>query len=260
MINVRKRGRGERAEMISWRVRRVAETGSTNADLVTLAAAGEPEGAVLAADHQTAGRGRLGRTWQAPPGTGLAVSLLLRPSAPAHRWPWLPLLAGVVVVEALRAYPGSDAVLKWPNDVLFGSAKAAGILVERIEGGPSGAAAVVGVGLNVAAAPEGAASLLSAGFSDVSRDKVLTSLLDAFGSRYDQWSGAAGDPEPWLRPAYRALCTTLGRPVRADVPGRASIVGQAVDVDSDGRLVVRTDIADVSIGAGDVEHVRTAQR
>src|SRR5215207_4886252 len=159
--------------LVSWQVRRVAETGSTNADVVTLATAGAAEGTVLVADYQSAGRGRLGRSWQAPPGTGLAVSLLLRPTAvPAHRWPWLPLLTGVAVVEALRTYPGIDVVLKWPNDVLLKGGKLAGILVERVDG-PAGAAAVVGVGLNVSAAPVGAASLFAAGFPDVSRDGVL---------------------------------------------------------------------------------------
>jgi BirA family transcriptional regulator, biotin operon repressor / biotin---[acetyl-CoA-carboxylase] ligase len=242
--------------VINWRVRQVAETGSTNADLVALAQDGEPEGAVLVADHQTSGRGRHGRSWQAPPGTGLAVSLLLRPTTvPTHRWTWLPLFTGVAVVEGLRVYPAAEAVLKWPNDVLLGSRKLAGILVERVDS-VAGPAAVVGVGLNVSAAPDGAVSLVAAGFPDVSRDDVLAALLEVVGARYDQWNYADADPEPWLRPAYRALCGTLGRQVRADLPGRGPVVGQAIEVDSDGRLVVRTDVADVAIGAGDVEYVR----
>jgi BirA family biotin operon repressor/biotin-[acetyl-CoA-carboxylase] ligase len=245
--------------VISWRVRRVAETGSTNADVVALARSGEPEGAVLVADHQTAGRGRFGRSWQAPPETGLAVSLLLRPAVPAYRWPWLSLLTGVVVVEALRANPGADADLKWPNDVLLGSAKLAGILVERVDGPSGAAAAIVGVGLNVSAAPGGATSLFAAGFPEVSRDGLLASLLDAFAVRYKQWCDDGGDPEPWLAPAYGARCDTLGRAVRADVPGRAPVVGQAVDLDLDGRLIVRTDAGDLAVGAGDVEHLHTAR-
>lgn len=246
--------------MTSWRVRHVAETGSTNADLSVAALDGEAEGAVLVADHQTEGRGRLGRSWQAPPGSGLAVSMLLRPSVPAHRWPWLPLLTGVAVVEALRIYPGADAVLKWPNDVILGSAKLAGILVERVEraDGSPDAAAVVGVGLNVSAGPPGAASLHDAGFSDLSRDEVLAALLDVFGAQYDEWCAVEGDPEPWLAPAYTACCDSLGREVRADVPGRPPVIGRAVDVDIDGRLVVRTDAGDVPVGAGDVVHLHTA--
>ena len=242
--------------MVSWQVRRVAETESTNADAAAVAREGGAEGTVLVADYQSAGRGRLGRAWQAPPDTGLAVSMLLRPSVPANRWPWLPLLAGVAVVEALQAHPGTETVLKWPNDVLLGTKKLAGVLVERVDG-PAGPAAVVGVGLNLSAAPVGAVSLLAAGFSDVSRDDALAALLDVFGARYEKWRGEHGDPEPWLAPAYRRLCDTLGREVRATLPGRAPVVGRAVDVDDDGRLVVRTGSVDVAIGAGDVEHLRT---
>jgi BirA family transcriptional regulator, biotin operon repressor / biotin---[acetyl-CoA-carboxylase] ligase len=243
--------------VVSWRVQRVAETASTNADVGRMAAADEPEGAVLVADHQTAGRGRLGRQWETPPGAGIAVSMLLRPLAPAHRWPWLPLLVGVAVVEALQGYPGAETALKWPNDVLLGSAKLAGILVERVDG-PAGAAAVVGVGVNVSDAPEGAVSLLAAGFLEVSLDDLLVALLDVFGARYDQWSGEGGDPCPWLAPAYRASCNTLGRKVRAELPGRVPVVGLAVDVDDDGRLIVRTASGNVAVGAGEVTHLRLA--
>jgi BirA family biotin operon repressor/biotin-[acetyl-CoA-carboxylase] ligase len=242
--------------MVDWQVRRVPEIGSTNAELAELAKAGEPEGVVIVADHQTAGRGRHGRTWRAPPGTGLAVSFLLRPVAvPAHRWPWLPLLAGLVVVEALQEYPGVYAVLKWPNDVMIGSAKLAGILVERVDG-TAGAAAVVGVGLNVSAAPNDAVSLLAAGFSDVSRDELLDALLDVFGPRYGEWLEGAGDPDPWLAAAYRKRCDTLGRAVRPELPGQPPVVGRAIDIDAAGRLVVRTRSGDIAVGAGEVEHLR----
>jgi BirA family transcriptional regulator, biotin operon repressor / biotin---[acetyl-CoA-carboxylase] ligase len=240
----------------SWQVRHVPETGSTNADLVKLAKAGEPEGAVLVADHQTAGRGRHGRSWRAPPGTGLAVSLLLRPAAvPVHQWPWLPLLAGIAVVEALRVCPGISTTLKWPNDVLVGPAKLAGILVERVDGA-SGTAAVVGIGLNVSAAPDGATSLLAAGIAEVSTATLLATLLDVFGARYGDWRDAGGDPNPWLAAAYRGVCDTLGRDVEATLPGREPIVGRAVDIDATGRLVIRTDSGAVAVGAGEVTHLR----
>jgi BirA family transcriptional regulator, biotin operon repressor / biotin---[acetyl-CoA-carboxylase] ligase len=242
--------------VISWQVRRVPETGSTNADLVRLAKAGEPEGAVLVADHQTAGRGRHGRAWRAPPGTGLAASLLLRPAAvPGHQWPWLPLLAGVATVEALQVHPGLNTSLKWPNDVLVGPAKLAGILVERVDGAP-GPAAVVGIGLNVSAAPAGATSLLAAGCADVSTATLLATLLDIFGARYGGWRDAGGDPNPWLAAAYRGVCDTLGRDVEATLPGREPIVGRAVDIDATGRLVVRTGSGAVAVGAGEVTHLR----
>ena len=157
-----------------WRVSRVASTASTNADVAGAARAGEPEGYVLVADEQTAGRGRLGRSWSSPPGTSLSVSVLLRPAGPpATMWSWLPLLVGVATVEAVRAVSADDAVLKWPNDVLRDGRKLAGILVERVET-PVGPAAVAGVGMNLAAAPEHAASLVDTG---ASRDRVLDAAL-----------------------------------------------------------------------------------
>lgn len=245
--------------MLEWRVTRVAETGSTNADLVAAAREGGAEGLVIVAGHQTAGRGRLGRNWQAPPESGLAASVLLRPlSVPAHRWPWLPLLVGVSLVEALRAYSGAPAVLKWPNDVLLDGAKLAGILVERVET-RDGPAAVAGVGLNVSAAPEGAISLVAAGYDVAGRDGVLDSLLARLGEDYDRWRRAAGDHEPWLAAAYRSVCDTLGREVRAELPGGEAVEGRAVEVDDAGRLVVRTWWGDVAVGAGQVAHLRIAR-
>ncbi|MGH8823258.1 MAG: biotin--[acetyl-CoA-carboxylase] ligase [Jiangellaceae bacterium] len=234
----------------------MAETGSTNADVAAAARAGAAEGLVIAADHQTAGRGRLGRTWSSPRGAGLAVSALLRPSGvPAHRWPWIPLLAGVVVVEALRTIPGVDTVLKWPNDVLLGGAKLAGILVERVEGGES-PAAVVGIGLNISAAPQGATSLAAGSGSEVDPEAVLATLVDCLSSRYEAWVGQGGNPAPWLGAAYRAVCDTLGREVRVDLPGDATIEGRAVDIDAAGRLVLRTPTGDAVVGAGDIVHLR----
>lgn len=151
-----------------WDVRWVASTASTNADVAAAARTGAAEGHAVVADHQSAGRGRLGRRWEAPPGAALAASFLLRPDGvPAARWPWLPLLVGVACAEAIAKAAGVDAVLKWPNDVLLTDGrKLAGILVERVDT-PPGAAAVVGVGLNVSQRPDqlppGAASLATAG-------------------------------------------------------------------------------------------------
>jgi len=133
-----------------WRaVEVLTSTGSTNADLLARAAAGAPEGVVLAAEEQTAGRGRMGRSWLSPPRAALTFSLLVRPDtvSPARRG-WLPLLAGVSVASAVRAATGVDARLKWPNDVLVGPAKLGGILAEAV-----GDAVVVGIGLNVSTEP-----------------------------------------------------------------------------------------------------------
>ncbi|MBO0786215.1 MAG: biotin--[acetyl-CoA-carboxylase] ligase, partial [Actinobacteria bacterium] len=130
-------------------VRVVAATGSTNADLLAEAAAGAPEGTVLVAEAQTAGKGRLGRSWASPAGTGLTFSVLLRPEGvPPTLLGWLPLLTGVAVAAAASEAAAVECRLKWPNDVLAGGAKLAGILVEG-----QAAGLVAGIGLNVCQRP-----------------------------------------------------------------------------------------------------------
>jgi len=248
-----------------WRVRTVASTGSTNADVAALAADGEPEGLVLAAAHQHAGRGRLDRTWTAPPGAALAVSVLLRPGTAGpqrpvvdrSRWAWLPLLAGVALVDSLAA-AGVPAVLKWPNDVLVGGAKLAGILAEV-----AGDAVVLGTGVNLTQAREElpvptATSLQLSGARTTDADAVLGGYLDALAARYEAWRAAGGDPElSGLGPAYRRACATVGVAVRVLLPGAPPVAGRAEAVDGQGRLVVRDAAGSVhAFAAGDVHHVR----
>ncbi|HEX6326322.1 MAG TPA: biotin--[acetyl-CoA-carboxylase] ligase [Jiangellaceae bacterium] len=234
-----------------WRVSRVASTGSTNADVAAAARAGEPEGYVLVADEQTAGRGRLGRPWSSPPGTSLSVSVLLRPPLPTG-WSWLPLLVGVAAREAVGDVAAVDAALKWPNDVQRGGRKLAGVLVERVDT-PQGPAAVAGIGMNITSAPAGAAALSDTG---VTRDGVLDALLARLAAWYQHWVSAPDGPE--LPEAYRRSCATIGQQVRVELPGGASITGLARDIDSDGRLVVSTASGDEVVGAGDIVHLRSA--
>jgi BirA family biotin operon repressor/biotin-[acetyl-CoA-carboxylase] ligase len=263
----------------AWRaIEVVARTGSTNADVAARARAGEPEGLVLVADHQDAGRGRLGRSWQAPPRAGLAVSVLLRPPVDPARWSWLPLLAGVAIVEALTRTCGVPAGLKWPNDVLVPEPvrgeppehgerrKVCGVLAEAVTG-PDGApvAAVVGFGLNVdqhrAELPvPTATSLRLAGSATLDRDTVLRACLRAVGVRYRQWVDAGGDSRAGgLGAAYREACLTLGREVEVQLPGDGGTVrGIAEEVDDDGRLVVAAAGGRRALAAGDVVHVRPA--
>ena len=240
------------------------ETQSTNADLVAAARNGAATGLVRVAEHQTGGRGRLGRRWQAPPRSGLALSLLLRPGVPAERWPWLPLLTGVAVAEACRRVAEVDAVVKWPNDVLVDERKVAGVLTERVETA-IGAAAVVGIGLNVSLGAHElpvptASSLALAGGSQLDRAVLLRSLLRTFDALFSVWEAADGDPamgQPGLHASYTQRCVTLGRAVRADLPDGTSVHGQALDVDPDGRLVLGTATGGRRVlGAGDVVHVR----
>lgn len=263
----------------------VESTGSTNADVRAAALAGAPEGLVLVAEEQTAGRGRLGRSWSAPPRSGLTFSVLLRPAdVPALHWGWLPLLTGVAVATALQGHAGVDARLKWPNDVLLGEGtgegtgegKVAGVLVERVDDldhlAPSapGPAAVVGVGLNVTLTAEelpapGATSLLlhQAGCTD--RMVLLRALLHELAGRYADWRVAGGDAtRSGLRAAYLDRFATRGRRVRVQQPGDPApgvLTGTAVDVDLAGRLVVAPDVPAgdgglVAVAAGDVVHVR----
>jgi BirA family biotin operon repressor/biotin-[acetyl-CoA-carboxylase] ligase len=243
-----------------------ASTGSTNADLLARARDGEPEGLVLAADEQTAGRGRQGRAWQSRPGSALMFSLLLRPSLvpPAARG-WLPLLAGVATATAVRAVAGVNASLKWPNDVLAGELKLAGILAEQADD-----AIVVGIGLNVLGQPADlpvptATSLEMSAARQAGRvagrNELLAGILAEFARWYQPWSGQwQGDPEgSGLRPAYLSLCATLGRTVAVELPGGRSLRGEAVDVDQAGCLVVRPPAGPpVKVSAGDVIHVRPA--
>jgi BirA family biotin operon repressor/biotin-[acetyl-CoA-carboxylase] ligase len=257
-------------------VRVVSETGSTNVDVAEAARAGAPEGLVLVAERQTAGRGRMGRAWLAPARAGITVSVLLRPEVPAHRLGWVPLLVGVAAVEAVGRIAIVDTVLKWPNDVLARPAtsdgpygKCAGILAEGL---PS--AVVVGIGLNVSqrtdelpppapdaarpsSSPLAATSLALVDAASTDRDPLLRAILRRLAEWYDRWRVADGDADACgLREAYRECCLTIGADVVVSRPGGDALRGRASDVDVDGRLVVATADGPRAVAAGDVHHVR----
>lgn len=243
-----------------WRsLRVVAETGSTNDDLVAAADGGAPSGTVLVAESQRAGRGRLDRTWVSPPRAGLTFSILLRPDGVEQpAWGWLPLLVGVALAEAVEECCGVSARLKWPNDLLVGSPprKAAGILAQA-----TADAVVVGIGLNVltrlAELPPGGVSLIAAGATRADRDSVLRAVLRAIERWYVAWQDAAGDAEACgLRESYRRWCDTLGREVEVTLPAGAALHGTAVDIDVGGRLIVDDGTGPQALAVGDVTHVR----
>ncbi|MDF3298213.1 biotin--[acetyl-CoA-carboxylase] ligase [Streptomyces tropicalis] len=242
-------------------------TGSTNADLAARAAAGPvAEGAVLVAEEQTAGRGRLDRRWTAPARSGLFFSVLLRPAeVPVARWGWLPLLTGVAAATGLSRAAGVDTALKWPNDVLVTvgdeERKAGGILAERA----GEDAVVIGLGVNVTLRADElpvpqAGSLALAGAAVTDRDTLLRAVLRSLEDWYGRWRTAGGDAAAsGLLEAYAAGCATLGRTVRAELPGGRSLVGEAVAVDGDGRLVLATaQGVQEPVGAGDIVHLRPA--
>ena len=240
-------------------------TGSTNADATAKARDGAPEGYIVTADTQTAGRGRLDRQWESPPRAGIAVSVLLRPgvagelgpAVPPSGYATLPLLAGVALAESVRRLGDVDATLKWPNDLLIGDRKCAGILAETVPGdGPP--AVVIGIGLNVtlreAELPRpDVTSLRLAGSDCVDRDPLLRALLRSLADLYLRWRAAGGDAEAsGLIEAYRFHCATIGREVEVTLPGGNRFTGVATGVAPDGSLVV----GDRVVAAGDVVHVR----
>jgi BirA family biotin operon repressor/biotin-[acetyl-CoA-carboxylase] ligase len=229
-----------------WRVEVLERAGSTNSVVVHRAAAGEPAGLVVVAERQLKGRGRLDRTWVSPARAGLTFSVLLRPALPTAEWGWLPLLTGVAVARALCAQAKVDATLKWPNDVLVGARKVAGILAETVAPG----ALVVGIGVNVtttrAELPhDGTTSLRIEEAATTDRDTLLRAVLRELSTVLaDVDAGRAG---------YRELCSTIGQAVRVELPSGA-VEGPAERIDDDGRLVV----AGTAYGAGDVVHLRPA--
>jgi BirA family transcriptional regulator, biotin operon repressor / biotin---[acetyl-CoA-carboxylase] ligase len=238
----------------------VASTGSTNEDLLAAARSGAPAGTVLVAEEQTRGRGRLDRSWHSVPGAALTFSVLLRPAQVPPPWRgWLPLLAGVAVASAVRGQAAVDASLKWPNDVLSGGAKLAGILAEQ-----AGDAVVVGFGINVSAKadelPSGqATSLLLRGAANTNRQALLAAVLGSFEHWYRLWTGGPvpGDAESsGLRARYLADCVTIGAGIRVELPGGTGLAGRGQDVDGIGRLIVATETGLVPVSAGDVIHVR----
>ena len=244
-----------------WQVRLYAEAGSTN----ELAAADPVPHRVVVADHQQAGRGRRDRTWTTPARTAVAVSVLVRPDAvPRALWSWLPLVAGLGVVDAVVRVAGLDAGLKWPNDVIVGGRKLCGVLAEVVEQ-PDGTSVVVGVGLNVSQRADelpvpGATSLAIEGAATTDRDTVLRSVLRAIGDRYTSWVGAAGDQRgSGIGAGYRERCRTIGARVSVELPDGTRLEGEAEGVDDEGRLVVRSADGGVQrLAAGDVVHVRPA--
>ncbi|WP_298459428.1 biotin--[acetyl-CoA-carboxylase] ligase [uncultured Cellulomonas sp.] len=255
-------------------------TGSTNTDLADAVRAGG-EGwdgvTVLVTEHQVDGRGRSGRAWQTPAAAALTFSVALRPTAPTATWGWLPLLVGLAAVTALRSTSGVPATLKWPNDLMVDvpgapdldgwgtQRKLGGILVELARGA-AGPVAVAGVGINVSQTAAElpvptARSLRGAGARDLDREALLVTLLESLGAVCRRWQDAAGDAgRAGLAEEVAAACSTLGRPVRVELPGGGVLAGTATGLGQDGALLLRdAGGATHAVRAGDVRHVREAR-
>lgn len=223
------------------------EVDSTNETALGLAASGAPGGTVIIADRQTAGRGRLGRTWYSPPGTNLYCSILLRPSLPSNPFStwlcWLPLVVGIGVLRAIRRATCVEGSLKWPNDVLVGHRKVAGILCESIGMGSPAICVVVGIGININTAEEEFPGEIAG---------RVTSLASTTGRHFSRPEVAAAlfnDLEPLLDPItsetptsvlqeYASVCSTIGRKIRVTLASGEIVEGFGQALTSEGALLV----------------------
>jgi BirA family biotin operon repressor/biotin-[acetyl-CoA-carboxylase] ligase len=254
-------------------VQRLAVVDSTNRVLAEAAKQGAPEGLVVVADEQTAGRGRLGRRWSAPAGSALLCSMLFRPWLPSDQLHLLTLAVCLAGRAACNLVAGVEPAVKWPNDLVLGGRKLAGVLAETVPYPSLGV--VVGIGVNLSWPPPDhpgappdpygragelarvsskATSLLREAGVVVDRDVLLEALLAEVAGRYREMAGAGG-PEVLLA-EYRSACSTIGRRVRVELPG-GTFEGTALGVGPGGRLLVEEDAGTVrEVGAADVVHLR----
>ena len=244
--------------------------GSTNDELV-LIAPGSAEFTVVVTGDQTAGRGRLGRVWVAPPGASLAISVLLRPVLPAceplelAHFGWLPLIAGIAMTRAVQSLVAPERVgLKWPNDVQVDGLKISGLLAELL---PGGEAVVLGAGLNLSLSREQlptpvstSLALVGVGLAgDELADAALSAYLSSLRELYSGFVRLGGDAlGSGVAEQLDELCTTIGQRVKVQLPGAPDLVGAAVGIDGSGRLLVRGSLDGqvTAVAAGDVTHLR----
>jgi BirA family biotin operon repressor/biotin-[acetyl-CoA-carboxylase] ligase len=242
----------------AWDIHRLEEVDSTNTYVRDRARHGAAAGLVAVADHQTAGRGRLDRRWESPPGANLLASVLLRPDIDGRD---VHLCAGAVALagaDACREVAGVEPVLKWPNDLLLEGAKLAGVLAEAEFSGDALGWVVIGIGINVAwpGPPDVGGTCLDDlrdPAAPVAAAEVLDSLLGALAPRREQLDHADGRRQ--LAADLRAHCTTLGQQVRVELAGE-TLRGRATEIDDAGHLVVLTADGPRTVTAGDVVHLR----
>ena len=259
------------------RVEVLDRVGSTNRELIARLRAEPnawPSPSMLVADHQDDGQGRAGRTWQTPPRAALTLSFALQPDGPISSFGWIPLLAGLGAVTALRATAGVPASLKWPNDLMVPAPdgadlagwgrvrKVGGILSELVETS-AGRVVVVGIGVNVSQAPDelpvpSGTSLALAGAREVDREIALVALVVALDELMVRWREHDGDVHAaGLAAEVASVCSTLATRVRVELPGGDEVTGTATRLSPDGALVVVDDTGtERHVRAGDVRHIR----
>lgn len=240
---------------MAWNVEHLESVESTNTWLVERAMAGADEGLVLYCDYQSAGRGRLGREWRAAPGSALLCSALVSLPGSLSSAQWMVGAAALALRDALELLTAVRPVLKWPNDVLFGDAKVAGLLAEVV-GAPGVTKVVIGLGVNLTEVDptfNSATTVRLATGCSVSPSDLLSAYLDALAAR--RVALATPDGFATLRHDYRDALSTLGRRVRVELM-EGSVRGLAVDVDESGALLVDSGSGIRSMSAGDVVHLR----
>jgi BirA family biotin operon repressor/biotin-[acetyl-CoA-carboxylase] ligase len=252
------------ASNVATRLIVLGEVGSTNDELAARVAAGSrsewPEFTTLVSDQQSAGRGRLGRQWAAPPGTMLAISVLLRPSQAgvksAEATSWIPLIAGLAMVRALASL-GARTELKWPNDVLIEGRKVCGILAELQSGGSLILGAGVNLTLSEAQLPVATATSMLLEGCRTDPDAVLAAYLSELRGLYELFIAAGGDAEAsGAGRQVTAACSTLGQVVHVQLPGHDDLIGRAEALDATGRLIVDSGGRLAAVSAGDITHLR----
>ena len=221
---------------------------STNAVLAHLP--GDSDGVCVVADEQTAGRGRMDRTWTSNAGAGVWMSVRVAlAGVPSERWPLLTMAAALAAQHALVAACDVPARIKWPNDLVIGTRKLGGLLTEVV-----GSVAVVGIGINVdwpagqLPTPEATSVLVEGGRTD--RAELLAHALVLFEGLLPEWREGGSD----LVTGFREACVTLGREVTVHLPGGGTLTGIASDIDDRGHLIVQDRGTPVSVSAGDVIH------
>ena len=224
-------------------------TASTQSDLAELVNASVAKsGEVIAAEFQSNGRGRLDRTFEAPPQSALLFSFYIAPKRAVSDWGFISFLAALAMREVITDQLAEKVNLKWPNDILIGDKKVAGLLAQQI-----GEGVIVGIGLNVAMSTDElpvptATSLLLADSNLLDRNLILSAFLNHFENLFKEWD-SGGD----FLEKYRQVCSTLGRHVRVEVLGRDSIEGEAVSITAQGVLILKDG---TEVNVGDVVHLR----
>ena len=233
-----------------WRVSVVEVTGSTQDDLSqSVKKDATLSGSVLIANFQSSGRGRLDRTFSAPPSSALTLSFYLTPHLDREEWSFLPLLTGLSAITSLKKLDSDLRVsLKWPNDLLVNGRKLGGILAEATTDG-----VVIGIGVNVAMAQDqlpikDATSLLLEDFASLDRNLIAVELLNAFHDLYERWQ--AGED---MRHLYRENCETLGLTIAAKSPNGSTATGKATDISRTGELILESGLR---VSVGDIVHLR----